>query len=42
MEKGHAKIVEALFRLIAFLQTLDPLKYAPPNPNLTIASLQTL
>jgi hypothetical protein len=42
MEKGHAKIVEALFRLIAFLQTLDPTKYNPPNPNLTIVSLQTL
>lgn len=42
MEKGHAKIVEALFRLIAFLQTLDPAKYSPPNVNLTIFSLQAL
>ena len=42
MEKGHARVVEAVFRLIAFLQTLDPLKYAPPNPNLTIASFQAL
>lgn len=42
MEKGHAKIVESLFKLIAFLQTLDPAIYNPPNPNLTIASLQAL
>jgi hypothetical protein len=34
MEKGHAEIVLALFRAIAFLQTLDSTKYNLPNPNL--------
>ena len=42
MEVGHAKIVEALFQLISFLQTLDPTKFNPPNPNITITALQDL
>lgn len=39
-ERGHARNLEALSRLIAAVQTLDPTRYDPPNADLEIASLQ--
>ena len=41
-DSGHAKIIEALTPLIAFLETLDPTKYKPTNTNLTIDVLLKL
>lgn len=42
MEKGHRKFLEALKRLIETLKTLPAGKYNPPDPNLSIASLEAL
>lgn len=39
---AHAKVIEALGLLIAYLETLDPAKYKPSNLDLTIDALQDL
>lgn len=41
-DTGHAKIIESLGKLIAYLETLDSAKYNPTNTNLTINALQDL
>ena len=41
-DTGYAKVIEALGKLIAYLETLDPTKYNPTNLNLTIDALQDL
>ncbi|MBS1797904.1 MAG: hypothetical protein JSS81_29050 [Acidobacteria bacterium] len=42
MDRGHAKNVEALYRLITFLRTLRAGDYEPPNEWISIRALEDL